>query len=244
VTQPRFGITTSVQDAVNRANEFGVQFVDLHFRGDAASLRPALDACDSAGIQYVLNFEGAPVGWTPPPELVRNLDNRPGLLGLMLDEADHMQINAHWPVIDYYGYDDQHYLAETAGLDLFASRQAVLSALRRRNEACTVAGKPAAAETMGAVQRRVREGATCVLPPRLAPPASGLGDVREITLVGDGNHLVYDFGRYEVRFAQAGGDYPYHEFGGIRVPVTQAGADPDRLEVEIKQRNPDSQSDV
>jgi hypothetical protein len=425
-----------------------------------------------------------------------------GFLGFMLDEADHMQINAHWPVISYYGYHEGHFLAETDGLDLFAARQLVLDALRQRNLACTVLDKPAAVEflfpgmmhtaaragltlspkilketcgpamlavalgaarqygvdlwidvdywwhneTIGhsaerfrsalllaywcgasqiyveggaawsnnhplgkeiersyaqflqeyvpahprpytwrdfkpeiaiiryddtcfderqkylgefpgplyghfpagpenyewlniwsllshgfirtdslshqwearrfnsrtlfvplhnvavydhevkdetleglrliflsgvqispeaqaAVARRVKEGATCVLPPRLAPDGSGLKKVTEVTLVpdasgrwlvlpdfyrlhyecffagpalpvlrdalrglvGDGDHLVYNFGRYQARFAQAGGDYPRHEIMTCYLPLTQAGANPDLLEVEIKE---------
>ena len=147
MTQPLFGLTSGTADAVSRAQEFGVHFLDLHFRDDADSLPPVLDDLDAHDLTYLLNFEGAPIGWVPPPALARDLPSRPGFLGFVLDEADHMQINAHWPVIDYYGYDDQHYLAETDGLDLPSARQAVLSALRRRNQACTVAGRPAAVET-------------------------------------------------------------------------------------------------
>jgi len=485
---------------MERAQGFDVDFVDLHFGGDVALLPPVLDACERSGLRYVLNFEGAPVGWLPPGDLKRDLEDRPGFMGFMLDEADHMQINAHWPVVDYYGYDDQHFLAETEGLDLLSARQAVLDVLRQRNEAYTVAGRPAAVEflfpvmmhtvaragltvspkvlketcgpamlavamgaalqygvdfwidvdywwhnetighseerfrsalllaywsgasriyveggacwsdnhpvgqaieaayweflrdyvpahprpydwrdfrpetaivrfddtcfdvrqkylgeypgplyghvpagpentewlniwsflshgfvrtdslshqwearrfgcrtlfvplhnvavydhqvgydtlaglrlifltgvtispgTMEAVERCVKEGATCVLPPRLAPPASDLGGVEEITVVadgpgqwlvvpefyrlhyecfcagpvlpvlqealdgmaGDGDHLVYDFGRQTARFAQAGGDCPRHKMAIHCVPLTQAGANPDVLEVEV-----------
>ena len=135
-------------------------------------------------------------------------------------------------------------------------------------------GVAISAGTYAAVHRRVREGAACVLPPRLAPPGSGLDHVREVTvvpdgpglwlvvpefyrlhyerfyggpalpllrehlggLVGDGDHLVYDFGRYAVRFRQAGGDYPRHHLMGCYLPITQAGSDPDVLEVEVEER--------
>jgi hypothetical protein len=121
------------------------------------------------------------------------------------------------------------------------------------------------------VQRLVSEGATCVLPPRLAPSGSGLQDVANAAvvadgagfwvvvpeffrlhyecfyggpalpelretlarLVGDGDHLVYNFGHRTVRFGQVGGDYPRHEIMTCYIPLTQAGADPDRLEVEV-----------
>ncbi len=500
MTTPRLGITAGTAEAVQRARRFGVDFVDLHFGDRVDALPPALDALDAADLGYVLNFEKAPLDWVPSDDLKQALADRPGFLGFMLDEADHMQINAHWPVIHYYGYGGRHYLAETDGLDLFAAREAVLSALRTRNAACTVANTPSAveflfpammhtsaragltlspkilketcgpamlavalgaarqygvdfridvdywwhneaighsekrfrsalllaywsgathiyveggarwasdhpvgqaierayvefahdylpahprpytwrdfrpqtaivrfddtcfdcrqrflgeypgplyghwpagpentewlsiwsllshgfvrtdslshqweprrfdsrtlfvplqnvavydhevtydalaglrlifltgpvvsAETMQAVQRCVREGALCVLPPRLAPPDSGLSSVLEITvvpdaagrwlvlpefyqlhyecfcggpvtpvlrdafegLIGDGDHLVYDFGEWTATFRQTGGDYPRHDIMTWRVPLTQAGADPDQLEVEI-----------
>ena len=500
MAQPLFGLTCGTSEALTRAERFNLDFLDLHFRDDVDSLPPVLDTCDRRGTRYLLNFEGAPLGWVPSANLKRDLSARPGFLGFMLDEADHMQINAHWPVIDYYGYDDRHFLAETDGLDLPSARQAVLSSLRRRNQACTVAAKPAAVEflfpvmmhttalaglnlspkilketcgpamlavAMGAarqhgvdfwidvdywwhneaighsaerfrsalllaywsgathiyveggahwsndhpvgvaienayakfiqdyvpahprpytfrdfrpetaiirfddtcfdqrqrylgeypgplyghspagpentewlniwsllshgflrtdsvshqwearrfdcrtlfvplhnvavydhevtydtlaglrlifltgviispaaleaVRRCVKEGATCVLPPRLAPPDSGLANAKEITcvedgpgrwlvvpdfyrlhyecfcagpvtpilretldgLTGDGDHLVYDFGKWTARFAQRGGDYPRHDLMTWRVPLTQAGAAPDLLEVEV-----------
>ena len=503
MSQPRFGLTVGTDNAVERAQRFGAGFVDLHFGGKSAALPSVLDACDTHGIEYVLNFEKASLGWAPPRELAADLERRDGFVGFMLDEADHMQINAHWPVIAYYGYNGQHYLAETEGVNLHQAREAVLESLRRRNRACTIAGKPAAVEflfpvmmhtaaragmnvtptllketcgpamlavamgaarqygvdfwidvdywwhnevighsaerfrsalllaywsgasriyveggaawsnnhpvgvaiegayqefvqdyapahprpftwrdfrpqtaiiryddtcfddrqrylgeypgplyghvpagpentewlsiwsllshgfvrtdsvshqwearrfgsrtlfaplhnvavydhevgyetlmglrlifltgvtvsapTLGAVQRCVREGATCVLPPRLAPPESDLADAKEITvvadgkgrwlvvpefyrlhyecfcagpvtpllretlapLVGDGDHLVYDFGKWQVRFRQAGGDYPRHHIMTWTVPMTQAGADPDVLEVEVVER--------
>jgi hypothetical protein len=132
-------------------------------------------------------------------------------------------------------------------------------------------GATISSETYQAVQRRVREGATCVLPPRLAPPGSGFEQISEITVVSDnggrwvvvpdfyrlhyesfyggpasallretlkpqvgsGDHLVYQFGHWITRFGQAGGDYPRHEIMTCHVPLTQAGANPDKLEVEV-----------
>jgi len=52
-------------------------------------------------------------------------------------------------------------------------------------------------------------------------------------LIGDGDHLVYNYGKWQTRFAQAGGDYPRHHIMDADIPLTQAGANPDRLEVEI-----------
>ncbi|MDH4180142.1 MAG: hypothetical protein OEV33_06485, partial [Armatimonadota bacterium] len=53
-------------------------------------------------------------------------------------------------------------------------------------------------------------------------------------LIGDGDLLAYDFGSHQVRFAQAGGDYPRHELMTWHVPLSQVGANPDRLEVEVR----------
>ena len=54
-------------------------------------------------------------------------------------------------------------------------------------------------------------------------------------LTGDGDHLVYDFGKWTARFAQAGGDYPRHHIMTWNVPLTQYGANPDLLEIELIQ---------
>jgi hypothetical protein len=134
-----------------------------------------------------------------------------------------------------------------------------------------LSGVVISAETMDAVKRCVSEGALCVLPPRLAPPESGLQGCTQISkvsdgkgawlvvpdfyrlhyecfcggpvlaelrdellpLIGDGDHLVYTFGDQTVRFRQAGGDYPRHHLMTWTVPMTQAGSNPDILEVEI-----------
>ena len=105
----------------------------------------------------------------------------------------------------------------------------------------------------------VKQGATCVLPPRLAPGESHLVSIHENTLlpdsagqwlvvpefyrlhyetfcagpiipllretiqslIGDGDTLVYDFGRYQAHIRQAGWDYPRHELMTWNVPLTQ-----------------------
>ena len=171
MSQPLFGRTASTEDAAQYAQKYKLDFLDLHFRGDEDKLRQAMNALDALGVKYVPNFEGAPVGWIPSAELKADIAKRPGFLGFMLDELDHMQINAHWPVVHYYGYDNAHYLAET------------------------------------------------VFHP----------------LIGDGDTLVYDFGQYQARVRQAGWNYPRHEIMTWNVPLTQAGARPDRLEFEIIQ---------
>ncbi len=128
-------------------------------------------------------------------------------------------------------------------------------------------------QTYQGTSRCVREGATCILPPRLAPPDSHLDEIDEITVItdgkgkwvivpefyrlhyeafyagpankllrevldgltGDGDHLVFNFGSYQTRFSQAGGDYPRHEIMTCYLPLTQAGANPDILEVEVSE---------
>jgi len=56
-------------------------------------------------------------------------------------------------------------------------------------------------------------------------------------LYGDGDHLEYHFGEYCVRFSQAGGNYPKHELMTCYLPLTQAGSNPDVLEVEITKQS-------
>jgi len=184
--QPLFGLTTGADEAAGRAAEFGVQFCDLHFGGHEDRLPPALDTCDRQGTKYLLNFERAPLGWTPSAELKRQLADRPGFLGFVLDEADHMQINAHWPVIDYYGYHHQHYLAETESLGLAAARSLVLEALRQYNADCTVAGQPAATEHLFPVMLHTAAAAGLALNPKILKEtcgpimlAAGLGAARQ-----------------------------------------------------------------
>lgn len=53
-------------------------------------------------------------------------------------------------------------------------------------------------------------------------------------LVGDGDHLVYNFGRWQARFAQFGGDYPRMK-SWKPIPLTQAGTNPDLLEAELSE---------
>ena len=172
-TPPLFGLTAGTAKAARRAAEFAVQFCDLHFGGKEDSLPAALDDCDRQGTYYVLNFEGAPLGWTPSNELKHQLEDRPGFLGFMLDEADHMQINAHWPVIDYYGYDDCHFLAETEGLDLLSAREVVLESLRQKNAACQVSARPAASEHLFPVMMHTAARAGLTISPKILKETCG-----------------------------------------------------------------------
>ena len=105
MSQPLFGRTAGTEDAAQYAQHYKLDFIDLHFRGDEAKLQRGMNALDALAVKYVPNFEGAPVGWVPSDKLKADLTKRPGFLGFMLDELDHMQINAHWPVVHYYGYN-------------------------------------------------------------------------------------------------------------------------------------------
>jgi hypothetical protein len=56
-------------------------------------------------------------------------------------------------------------------------------------------------------------------------------------LIGDGDTLRYDFGRHQVSIRQGGWDYPRHEIMSWNVPLTQAGSNPDVLEIEISENS-------
>jgi hypothetical protein len=56
-------------------------------------------------------------------------------------------------------------------------------------------------------------------------------------LIGDGDTLRYDFGRHQVIIRQGGWDYPRHEIMTWNVPLTQAGSNPDVLEIEISENS-------
>ena len=173
MSQPLFGRTAGTDDSVQCAQKYKLDFIDLHFRGNEAKLSQAMNALDAMGVKYVPNFEGAPVSWMPSNELKTDLAYRSGFLGFMLDELDHMQINAHWPVIDYYGYEHAHYLTETEGLDLFAARAVVLNALQRRNAACTVNGISATGEFLFPVMHHTAARAAMNVAPKILKETCG-----------------------------------------------------------------------
>ena len=173
MSQPLFGRTAGTDNAVQHAQKYELDFIDLHFRGDEAKLSQSMNALDALGVKYVPNFEGAPIRWVPSAELKADIAKRPGFLGFMLDELDHMQINAHWPVIDYYGYNDAHYLTETEGLDLFAARDVVFSALQQRNASCTVNGIPATGEFLFPVMHHTTARAGMNVAPKILKETCG-----------------------------------------------------------------------
>jgi hypothetical protein len=170
---PIFGLTVGTRDAVKRAKEFGINFVDLHFRDDEKSLLKAIEELDCWHIKFTPNSEGAPINYTPSLALRNDLEKSSGFLGFLLDEADHMQINAHWPLIAYYGYREQHYLAETEGLSLFEAQQIVFEALKRRNQACRLANQSAIVEHLFPVMMHTVAKAGLNLSPKILKETCG-----------------------------------------------------------------------
>ena len=173
MSQPLFGRTTGTDDAAQYAQDYKLDYLDLHFGGKEDKLRQAMNVLDAMDVRYSPNFEGAPVGWVPSADLKTDITHRSGFLGFMLDELDHMQINAHWPVIDYYGYDDAHYLVETEGLDLFTARQAVLEVLQQRNADLTVGSVRAAGEFLFPVMQHTSARAGINIAPKILKETCG-----------------------------------------------------------------------
>ena len=53
MTQPFFGRTAGTQNAADWGQKYGVDFIDLHFRDDEASLVAAMDELDATGVKYI-----------------------------------------------------------------------------------------------------------------------------------------------------------------------------------------------
>ena len=155
------------------AQKYKLDFVDLHFGGGESGLVPVMNGLDKLGVGYALNIEDAPIGWVPSKALKADLLRRPNFMGFILDELDHMQINAHWPVINYYGYNHAHYLAETEDLDVFSARKKVFEALRKRNEACTIGTKTAIGEFLFPVMQHTAAGAGLNIAPKILKETCG-----------------------------------------------------------------------
>lgn len=139
-----FGVCGGVKSCVEAAGR-GADYVDLHFKTEE-ELIEALGKAGELGIGIVANLEGQPLDWVPSPKLRSVLEGNNAFLGFMLDECDHMQLNAHWPVIEYYGYKGKHYFADTDGMDLDRAQEAVEGAIRERVKALTIDGKDVAGE--------------------------------------------------------------------------------------------------
>lgn len=127
------------------AAQSGADYVDLHFKTDE-ELIEALHLAKELGIGIVANLEGQPLDWLPSEKLREALAGNETFLGFMLDECDHMQLNAHWPVVEYYGYKGRHYFAETDEMELDEAQAAVEAAIGKRVKALCVDRKDVAGE--------------------------------------------------------------------------------------------------
>lgn len=128
-----------------QAKELGVDYVDLHFRSEE-ELMEALQEAEKLGIEVVVNIESRPLSWIPSEKLRAQLEKSSVFSGFMLDECDHMQLNAHWPVVEYYGYGGRHYFAETDHMTLDEAQEAVGKAIQKRVQELTINGKDVAGE--------------------------------------------------------------------------------------------------
>lgn len=146
--RPIFGIVCSTEKkSIDMAEKLMVDYVDLHFRHECeAELVASLELCEKKGICYVLNVEGAPLDWIPSPFLQEVLKNSSCFLGMMLDECDHMQMNADWPVVSYYGYQGQPFFAQTHGLSFQEAQDTIKEAMKKRKQMLTIGRKDVAAE--------------------------------------------------------------------------------------------------
>lgn len=144
MNRPKLGILGGA-NSLREAKEAGADFLDLHFRQEE-ELLSALEEAKKLGLKLVANIEGQPLDWLPSPGLRKALEDSEAFLGFMLDECDHMQLNAHWPVVEYYGYGGRHYFAETEGLSLDEAQEAVEKAIAARTEALRIGNRDVAGE--------------------------------------------------------------------------------------------------
>lgn len=138
-------IADAGREALERAAKLGADYVDLHFK-EEEEVERALSEAKRLGLQVVINIEGRPLEWEPSGRFRSLLTGNETFLGFMLDECDHMQLNAHWPVVEYYGYGGKHYFAETERMGLDEAQTAVERAIAARVERLCVDHKDVAGE--------------------------------------------------------------------------------------------------
>jgi hypothetical protein len=147
MSKPIFGMISGIgRETIDRAKEIGVDYVELHFNLKEELLLGAITYCQSLGLKYVLNIEALPLDWTPPEELRNILEKNDNFLGFVLDECDHMQLNAHWAVVEPYGYHEKHYFAETESMDIIQAQKVVGEAIKKRKKQLEIDGKDIAGE--------------------------------------------------------------------------------------------------
>jgi len=139
-----------VETLVRQTELLGVQHVDLHVTGhggaipDERQLLEAAETCRAKGWTFVLNIEGSPLGWDLTPTMMVGVRETALCQGVLLDECDWQQLNAHWvlPQTENYNYREKHYFVETEGMGLQAAYEAVLAEAMRRNQRYLSAGLP------------------------------------------------------------------------------------------------------
>lgn len=156
MSQPIFGMIAGIEKkSIDRARGLGVKYVDLHFNKREDLLEEAIEYCQAAGLKYVLNVEGTSLDWVPSPGLRKRLEKNSYFMGFILDECDHMQLNAHWPVVKYYGYNERHFFAETDDMDVFEAQKAVAEGIKKRRDQLDIDGKDVAGEYLFPVMMHI-----------------------------------------------------------------------------------------
>jgi hypothetical protein len=144
--------TRDLDDIVRRTELAGVRHMDLHLMRGSKHVphdhfRKLLEACREHGYTFALNVEGLPVTSEPPAGLLADVAASGCCRGVVFDECDWLQLNAHWKLVEKWGArgSGNHYFAETDGLTLDAAREAVLAAAARRARRWLDAGVPCVA---------------------------------------------------------------------------------------------------
>lgn len=141
------GMIASAKDKQSfvKVSELEADYVDLHFEREE-ELMESIKEAERLALKVIINIEGRPLDWEPSLQLRDYLKNNDTFLGFMLDECDHMQLNAHWPVVEYYGYGGRHYFADTDGLTLDEAQEAVEKGMKDRVQKLKIDGKDVAGE--------------------------------------------------------------------------------------------------
>ena len=144
--------TTACDELARQNDMMGVGHMDLHMvQGrktcSEAELRSVADMCRERRYTFALNIEGMPVTWEPPAALLADLVAGGCCLGVVFDECDWLQINAHWKLVADWGArgSGNHFFTNTEGLNLDEAYAAVLAAARRRARPYLDAGAPCVA---------------------------------------------------------------------------------------------------
>jgi hypothetical protein len=139
------------ESLIEGTNMMGISCLDLHIgsrQPDESLARKAAEFCLKNGWEFLLNVEMAPIGWDMPAQMLQDAAKSGKCLGVVFDECDHRQINAHWEFDRFLGHHvaGKHYFAETEGMSLRQAYEAVLDNATRRNAVHRSAGLPVISE--------------------------------------------------------------------------------------------------